>query len=251
MKLDLNCDLGEGEPLSRTRALMRWITSANVACGGHAGKLRTMEACVRLAKQLGVRLGAHPGPWDRADFGRGRVRLVPDDFQLLLMYQVGALEKVAQANGVRLHHIKLHGALYHASEEDEVLAGRYAAVVKRFWPRAKIYARASGRVARIARGSGLAVWEEAFADRGYRDDGTMFARGEPNALVTDPMAVVERIRLLLDRGEIAAVSGRPFVLNPQTLCIHSDTPEAVRIARAVAEALRAGSGITREAGLRP
>src|SRR6266487_2941756 len=97
MKLDLSCDLGEGEPLSRTRSLMRWVTSANVACGGHAGDLRTMEACVRFAKQHGVRLGAHPG--ERSDFGRGRSGLTPDEFELLCVQQVGALERVARANG--------------------------------------------------------------------------------------------------------------------------------------------------------
>src|SRR5437762_2834486 len=183
MKLDLNCDLGEGEPLGRTRSLMCWVTSANVACGGHAGDLRTMEACVRFAKQLGARLGAHPGPWNRSDFGRGGSRLAPEGFELLLVQQVGALERVAHANGVRIHHIKLHGALYHASEEDEALAPRYIAIVKRFWPRARIYARAGGRVASVARRAGLVVWEEAFADRGYRGDGTLVPRTEPNALL--------------------------------------------------------------------
>ena len=128
MKLDLNCDLGEGEPLPRTRVLMRWVTSANVACGGHAGDLKTMKACARLARQHGVRLGAHPGPWSRSDFGRGPVRIAPDEFELLLLHQVGALERVAQANGVRLHHIKLHGALYHVSEGNEAVANRYVAV---------------------------------------------------------------------------------------------------------------------------
>ncbi|PYM12233.1 MAG: hypothetical protein DME18_11940, partial [Verrucomicrobia bacterium] len=165
MKLDLNCDLGEGEPLTRTRALMRWITSANLACGGHAGDLPTMEACVRLAKQHGVRLGAHPGPWSRGDFGRGHARPAPHEMELLLLHQVGALERVARRNGVPLHHIKLHGALYHASEEDDALAKRYVAAVKRFWPQAKIYARAEGRVVRVARRAGLVVWEEAVADR--------------------------------------------------------------------------------------
>ena len=247
LRLDLNCDLGEGEPLSRMRALMRWITSANVACGGHAGDQRTMEACVRLAKLQGARLGAHPGPWSRGDFGRGHARPGPEKIELLLLQQVGALDRLARAHGLQLHHIKLHGALYHASEEDRALARNYVAAVKRYWPRAKIYARAGGRVARVARGAGLIVWEEAFADRGYNVDGTLVARDEPNALVTDPLVVVERIRRLLETGEITALSGRPFTLAPRTLCIHSDTPQAVQIARAAAKALRAVRGITSEA----
>src|ERR1041385_1844039 len=112
---------------------MRWVTSANIACGGHAGDRESMEACARLAKSNGVRLGAHPGPWDRVDFGRGSVRLSPDGLELLLLHRVGALERIAQSTGLRLHHIKLHGGLYHASEEQEALATRYAAVVRRFW----------------------------------------------------------------------------------------------------------------------
>ena len=239
VKLDLNCDLGEGEPLVRTRALMRWVTSANVACGGHGGDLRTMEACVRLSRQHGVRLGAHPGPWSRGDFGRGPVRFAPDEFALLMLHQVGALERVAQANGVRLHHIKLHGALYHASEENEALAQRYVAAVRQFWPQAKIYARAGGRVARVARRAGLGVWEEAFADRSYREDGTLVPRTEPNALLTQTDQVVERVRRLLDDGEIIAASGKHIALRPQTLCIHSDTPHAARLAHAVSKTLGA------------
>jgi UPF0271 protein len=165
------------------------------------------------------------------------VRFAPDEFELLLLHQVGALEKVAQADGLRLHHIKLHGALYHASEENEALAKRYVATVRRFWPQAKIYARAGGRVARVALRAGLGVWEEAFADRGYRDDGTLVPRTERDALLTQADLVVERVRRLLDEGEVIATSGRRIALRPQTLCIHSDTPHAVQLAQAVAKML--------------
>src|SRR5262245_44340148 len=149
MKLDLNCDLGEGEPLVRTRALMRWITSANVACGGHAGDTQLMTACVRLARRYGVRLGAHPGPWDRANRGRSRVEISPDELELLLIHQVGALEKIAHAKAAKLHHVKLHGGLYHAVESSETLAKHYVTTVKHWWPGVKIYACAGGRVARV------------------------------------------------------------------------------------------------------
>jgi UPF0271 protein len=165
------------------------------------------------------------------------VRFEPDELELLLLHQVGALERIAQSNGVRLHHIKLHGALYHASDQHDVLARRYVAVVRRFWPQAKIYARAGGRVARVARRVGLVAWEEAFADRGYCDDGTLVPRAERHALLTKAALVVERVRRLLDEGEIIAVSGAHIVLRPQTLCIHSDTPHAAQLARAVVNAL--------------
>jgi len=242
MLVDLNCDLGEGEPMNRTRALMRWITSANVACGGHAGDVPTMAACVSLARQHGVRLGAHPGLWNRGDFGRCRERLAADDLELLLLHQVGALDRVARWHRVPLHHIKLHGALYHASEQHEALAVRYACLVKRFWPRVRIYARAGGRVARVARRTGLVVWEEAFADRGYCDDGTLVPRNAPNALLVESDAVVARVRRLVEAGEIISESGKRIALRPRTLCLHSDTQGAARLARAVAKELERVGG---------
>src|ERR1700720_1779755 len=131
MKLDLNCDLGESEPQTRTRALMRLVTSANVACGGHAGNLKTMGACVRLAKDHGVRLGAHPGWWGRGDFGRSPISVSADELELLLIKQVGALEKIGDQAHVRLHPVKLHGALYHATEASQALARHYARTMRR------------------------------------------------------------------------------------------------------------------------
>jgi UPF0271 protein len=237
MKSDVNCDLGEGESLAATRALMRWITSANVACGGHAGDAKTMELCVRLAKRYGVRLGAHPGAWNRSDFGRGQVDLSADELELLLLHQVSALAAIAREHGVRLHHIKLHGALYHASESSEALARRYVARVARSWPRVIIYARASGLVVRLARRNGVEAWEEAFVDRSYQDDGSLVPRSEPTALITDTQSIIQRVLTILDREGVATVSGKRIGLRPQTLCLHSDTPQAVELARALGKFL--------------
>lgn len=233
MKIDLNCDLGEGEPAVRTRALMRWITSANVACGGHAGDAKSMDLCVRLAKRFGVRLGAHPGPWARGDFGRSSVHITPDELDLLLLQQVGALERIARARGVRLHHVKLHGALYHASEADDKLARRYLRSIARWWRGAVIIAKANGRVARLARRAGVRIWEEGFVDRGYRDDGALVPRDQPGALVTDMPSVLRRVRTILEHCQIETISGGRLRLRPQTVCVHSDTPNSPAIARAV------------------
>jgi UPF0271 protein len=237
MKLDLNCDLGEGEPLARTRALMQHITSANVACGGHAGDARTMQACIRLARAFDVRLGAHPGPWSRADFGRGPASGSARDLELLLLQQVGALERLARAEGVRLHHVKLHGALNHASEASESLARGYVGSVRRWWPRTIIYARAGGHVAVFARRAGMEVWEEVFADRGYNDDGSLVARGAVGALVSGARRVTQRVELLRERGEIEALSGRRLVVTARTIGLHADTPDSVALARAISMAL--------------
>ena len=231
--LDLNCDLGEGEPSAKTRALMRWVTSANVACGGHAGGVESMQRCVQSAKRLGVKLGAHPGPCSRGDFGRGPVQITADELELLLLHQVGALDRIARANGVRLHHIKLHGALYHMSEASAELGRRYVKCVARWWPEAIIYASASGSVSGLAKRSGVQVWAEAFVDRGYEDTGSLVPRNKPGALLTDSRDVERRVQKILDEGVIESVSGRRLALYPQTLCIHSDTPNAPRIAREV------------------
>jgi len=239
---DLNCDLGEGEPPARTRALLRWVTSANIACGGHAGDAATMQCAVREALARGVRLGAHPGWPDRGGFGRAEAALRPGELATLLLHQVSALATVAQAAGGVLHHVKLHGALYHAVEQRPALAREYLDAVARWWPRLVVVARAGGRVVRAARRRGLAAWEEAFLDRGYRADGALVPRGEPGALLTDQGAVLERLRGLLAGRGLRTTDGRMLRLRPQTLCVHADSPGAVALARAASPAQRSAAG---------
>jgi 5-oxoprolinase (ATP-hydrolysing) subunit A len=238
MKLDLNCDLGEGEPLVRTRALMRWITSANVACGGHAGDARSMRACVRLAKQAGVKLGAHPGTWSRADRGRASVRISAAELELLLLQQVSALEKIAAGERVRLNHIKLHGALYHAVEADSGLARAYVHCAAQHWPQVKIYALAGGRVVSEAKRSGLPCLAEGFADRAYRADGWLVPRTEPGAVLSNVSESVLRIGDLLAGKGITARGGRRLALRIETVCVHSDSPTALRLVRALSALIR-------------
>lgn len=237
MQLDLNCDLGEGEPPARTRALMGRVTSVNVACGVHAGDAATMERCVRLAKASGVRLGAHPGL--AGAFGRGEVRLTPAGLRQLLVAQVGSLRCLAEKHGVRLHHVKLHGALYHAVEREPGLARGYLATMDACFAGLAIYTLAGGRVAALGRRRGLPVWEEAFLDRGYRDDGSLVPRAEEGALLTTPRQVRERLRNLVGRGGWTTVSGGWLRLAPRTLCVHGDTPGALRLLRTVRRELTA------------
>ena len=237
MNFDLNCDLGEGEPRARTAALMRAITSGNVACGGHAGSVASMRSCVRLANRFGVRLGAHPGWRDTTGFGRAECDVTANDLELILLQQVSALERIAREQRVPLHHVKLHGELYHSAESDPVLARRYAETVAREWPQAKIFARVGGRVAAAARRKGVVVWPEAFLDRGYRDDGTLVPRRERGALLTTARQVLARLRRLQGAGAISSVSGKLLRVRARTLCLHSDTPHAIRLAEAVARCL--------------
>lgn len=207
MSIDINCDLGEGEPLELTETLMRHITSANI------GNENTRE-CIALAKRYGVRVGAHP----RHAVGRGEIEVSAKELEDLLFGQVSTFSE--------LHHIKLHGALYHATEKSPALAQCYVEFVKREWPRAIIYAQCGRLVERTARQLGVRVWGEAFADRRYRPDGALVPRNEHDALITDTETAVAHVKELLGR------------LKPQTLCVHSDTPNAVAIADALRRMVR-------------
>jgi UPF0271 protein len=241
LRLDLNCDLGEGEPPARTAALMRCLTSANVACGGHAGDVETLRRCAQLARRFGVRFGAHPGPCDRAAFGRNPGALTASALRLLLVQQVAAAEKIAAGFNVPLHHIKLHGALYHATEAEAELARCYVHAVQEWWPRAVIYALVGGRVERTARRAGAKVWGEAFADRAYQANGRLVPRSESGAVVHDPRRVLARVKHLASTGEIVAVTGQTLRLQPRTVCVHSDTPQAVSLVRKIAAVLGASA----------
>ncbi len=237
---DLNCDLGELESPIRTRSLMRWITSANIACGGHAGTVESMERCVHLAAKAGVRLGAHPGPWDRANMGRGQLTLSPSELDLLLLQQVSALALLARRANSRLHHIKLHGGLYHAVEGCKVLAKAYVRIVQERWPRLKIYARHGGEVSQVGKlqPHGITIWEEAFVDRGYTAEGNLIPRGEVGALLETKKELRERLRQICDEGRIRTREGNWIPSRPRTLCIHGDTPAAPKLVRWAHEALR-------------
>lgn len=233
---DLNCDLGEGEPWARTRALLRQITSANVACGGHAGDADTMERVVVEAKALAVRLGAHPGV--AGAFGRGDVVLSPRQLQTLVLQQVGAINHLARQHGSRLHHIKLHGALYHAVEKNDDLGQAYVDAVARWFPKVKIYARAGGRVLTLAAKAGVSAWAEGFIDRAYCANGQLVPRNQNGALLTRAREITERLREWRQTGGWKSLEGSWVAVTARTLCLHGDTPGAVALARTIRKSLR-------------
>lgn len=235
--MDLNCDLGEGEHPDLTRGLMQQITSANVACGGHAGNRQSMAHCVRLAGELGVRLGAHPGPPSRDDFGRGAIQPTVEELSRWVFEQAGSLQDMARQHGLQLHHIKLHGALYHASEAGPMLAQAYVDTVRRHFPGVKIYSRSGGQVARMAREIGIEVLEEIFADRAYLPTGQLVPRHVADALLTQSDQVVARLKRWLETGQMETVDGGSLALAGQTLCVHGDTPHASALIRAIRDSL--------------
>ncbi len=232
--MDINCDMGEGEPLSRTRALLRQVTSANIACGGHAGTSGSMRRCLRLCKELGVRAGAHPGYADRANFGRVEISLTVAEFETLLAQQLGALLLLAKGECVRLRHIKLHGALYHAVEKSPTLVRAYIRFLQECAPRLTVIALAGGRIVKAARASRLKAWGEIFAERGYTADGGLIPRTEAGALIENVGEIRERLAHWQSTGSFPNTAK----IDAQTICIHSDSPGAVKIARVLAELFR-------------
>ncbi|HEY8901878.1 MAG TPA: 5-oxoprolinase subunit PxpA [Chthoniobacterales bacterium] len=213
--MTLNADLGEDESMARTRALLGLVDLANIACGGHAGTAASMYLVIERARAEGVKVGAHPGL--AGEFGRGEADVTPEALALLLVQQVGGFAAMCRTAGAKLHHVKLHGALYHAVERSSTLAQVYVETIGGIFPRTAIVAQAGGRVVATARTAGVRALAEVFAERGYRPDGSLVPRGEPGDLILDPREVASRVPGL--RGD--------------TICVHADSPNALRIARAV------------------
>lgn len=234
MQIDLNCDVGEGA--GHDAALMPFVSSANIACGGHAGDDDTMRATVALARRHGVAIGAHPGHPDRLHAGRRPLPISPAAAADLVLEQIARLAAVA---GGELHHVKLHGALYHQAESDAALATAVAAALGRAHPRLVVYALAGGRFAAAAWACGLAVADEAFVDRAYADAHALVPRDHPGALVTDPAAAATRAVELVRSGRVRCADGRDLVIRADTLCLHGDGANAVALAHAVRESLDA------------
>ena len=240
--IDINCDMGESfghYRLGADEEMMRFITSANIACGFHAGDPQVMARTVALAVAHGVGIGAHPGYPDLRGFGRHRVDLTPAEIEADLLYQLGALEAFARAHGTRVSHVKAHGSLYNASEVDAKVAGAIARAVKRYNPALVLVVSATSPLAiEAGEAEGLRVAREAFADRNYNPDGTLRSRREPDALLKDPALAAERAVRMARDGIIVAYDGTEVPVRADTLCIHGDEPTAP----AVAEALRAALG---------
>jgi UPF0271 protein len=222
MRIDLNADLGEGMD---DAAILPLLTSANVACGLHAGSPALMDETVRLALHHGVRVGAHPSYDDRKNFGRTEMQLSEGELRPLLDYQLGAIAAVARARGVKLTHVKAHGALYNQAARDPKLAKIIAETVRDFDAGLVLVGLAGSAQLEAAKRAGLRAAGEAFADRKYAPDGSLVPRSQPGAVLHEPAAAAEQALKLVRRG------------TADTLCLHGDTPGAAAIARAVRSAL--------------
>ncbi len=230
-QVDLNADLGEGT--GNDEAILDFVTSANIACGFHAGDPRVMARTVALAKQKGVAIGAHPGFHDREGFGRRAAAISPEEVHALVVYQVGALSGFARAAGVDMQHVKPHGALYNAAAVDPALADAIAGAVAAVDLRLILFGLAGSELIVAGERAGLRTANEAFADRTYRSDGTLMPRSDAAAVITEhDVAVAQALRLVID-GKVTSVEGADVELDVDTICIHGDAPHAPQLARAI------------------
>lgn len=237
-RIDLNCDLGEGS--GNDAELMPLITSANIACGAHAGSLDTMIETVELAAKHRVMVGAHPGYFDLVNFGREERAITPAEASRLVLMQIEQLYEVA---GSRLRHVKLHGALYNQVARDPLLAEAVVSDLARLWPDLILYALSGSHFARAASARGLRVAEEVFADRTYQPDGSLTLRSEPGALITNEDAMVAQVLSIVQRGVVRTAGGTEVPIIGETICLHGDTPDAVAFAERLRKEL-AVAGIT-------
>lgn len=228
--IDLNADVGEGYD---DLPILPLVTSISVACGAHAGDDATMDRAVAEAVRLGVGVGAHPSYPDREGFGRRRMSITPGALRDSLVEQLATLASVAARHGVRIRHVKPHGALYNAAADDEVLSATVAEAVRAHDPALAVVALAGSVLLRVAAEAGLRAVPEAFADRRYTDVGRLAPRSEGDALITDPEHAAAQAGAIASGEAVIAIDGTPLRIGARTVCVHADTPGAVAIARAV------------------
>ena len=240
MKIDLNSDLGESFGAWKTgndAELIPLITSANIACGFHAGDPSVMLETVRTAREAGISIGAHPGFHDIEGFGRRNISVSPDTVYAETLYQLGALNAAAKAAGMSLQHVKPHGALYNMAAKDIRLADAVCRAVRDFDPDLIMLASGSGELYRSAVKLGLRAAAEVFADRGYSDDGTLVPRGMPGAMIHDPLAASERVVRMIREHKATSAAGKEIEIRADSVCVHGDNEKALEFVRALRTAL--------------
>lgn len=242
IKIDLNCDMGESFGpwrMGEDGGVMPQITSANIACGAHAGDPGVMRRTVRLARAAGVAVGAHPGFADLQGFGRREMTVDPSEIEDSLIAQIGALAAIARAEGVALQHVKAHGALYNMAARDRALADAIARAIASVDPALIMFGLPGSPMIEAGRAAGLRVASEGFADRAYQPDGSLAPRSRPGAVIHDAAAVVTRAIRMAREGVVLTPEGAEVALRVDTICVHGDTPGAPELTRRIREALQA------------
>jgi 5-oxoprolinase (ATP-hydrolysing) subunit A len=230
-EVDINCDTGEG--IGKDELIMPYITSANIACGFHAGDPEIMWRTVELALQHKVSIGAHPSFPDRINFGRSEMKIGNEEVYELITQQLVILKEVVNGLDAKLNHVKPHGALYNLSAKDSSLANCIANAVKDFDPSLILFGLSGGHSIVEARKIGLKTMNEVFADRTYQDDGNLTLRSEPGALIDNTDKVVQQVLQMIKKGTVTTVSGKSIPIVAETICIHGDGEHAVEFAKAI------------------
>lgn len=233
MKLvvDLNADLGEGA--GHDDELLALVTSANIACGFHAGDAGTIRTSIEAARGRKVAVGAHPSLFDRENFGRKELPVKPEEVFDAVVYQLGIFQAIAEACGVQPNHVKPHGALYNMASRDEGLADAIARAVASVDADLIFFAPVNSALARAGKAQGLHITHEVFADRNYCSDGSLVSRSRPDALLHNPAEAAPRVLRMLGEGKVRSVDGVDVDVRAETICLHGDNPEAVEFARAL------------------
>jgi UPF0271 protein len=252
MRVDLNADVGESfgaYSIGDDAALMKFITSANIAAGFHAGDPVVLRKTIRIAGEHGVAIGAHPGFPDLAGFGRREMRVSAAETEDLVLYQVAAVAGVAAAEGLPLQHVKPHGALFNMAARDADLALAIARATAAIDRRLILFGPPNSELLKAAREVGLRVAAEVFADRAYEPDGSLVSRGQPGAVISDGKAVVERAVRMVQARRVTAVDGSIVSLDVDTICLHGDTPGAEKLAATLRGGLEGAGILVRAVGL--
>lgn len=237
---DLNCDLGESfgnYKLGLDEEVIKFISSANVACGFHASDPLVMSKTVKIAKDAGVAVGAHPGFPDLTGFGRRNMNVLPAELKAMVQYQIGALKAFCDSNKVKMQHVKPHGAMYNMAAKDEKLAIAIAEGIAEVDDSLILLGLSGSEMLRAAEKIGLKSKKEVFADRAYEEDGTLVARTKNGSMITDENLAIERVLQMIKKGSVKAVTGKEIPIEADSICVHGDSPKALDFVKKIRAAL--------------
>jgi UPF0271 protein len=238
--VDLNCDLGESfgaYKIGMDEKILSLVSSANIACGFHAGDPDVMAKTTDICKEWGVSMGAHPGFFDLMGFGRRSLAVSPEEAKNLIIYQIGALDAFAKSRGIKLCHVKPHGALYNMAAKDPRLADAIAEGIYSYNPELILLGLSGSEMLRSAEKIGLPHAAEVFADRAYEDDGTLVARSKPGAMIEDEDEAVGRVIEMIKEHTVTSISGKKIEISPASVCVHGDSEKALLFVKKIRETL--------------
>ena len=240
MRIDLNSDLGESfgsYRIGMDDEVIKYVSSVNVACGWHAGDPVIMERTVRMAKENGVAVGAHPGFDDKQGFGRRKIQLPADEIRVMMKYQIGALMAFLQSEGMKMQHVKPHGALYNMAMVDGDIADAVCKAIYEVDPSIYLLAPAGCEMDLAAQRNGLKIAREVFADRAYQEDGTLVPRSLPGAVLHDPEEILARVLRMGKEGKVTTIDGNDIDISADSICVHGDNEKALRIVETIKNGL--------------